>query len=532
VRACSVVLASGAHERGIAYANNDLPGTMLAGAVRTYVGRYAVRPGRRRLHQQRQRVRDSACAQGAGIESRQSSTRVRVHRSTARRSLREAGLPIFAKSAIVGARGTLHVAAVDVVPLAGGSAARFDCDLVALSGGWNPAVHLHSQARGKLHYDETLATFVPDGSPASTLPAGAAANKSVTTIEGLGSPGAPHPLQQAFLAEQAAQCGYCTSGMIVRAAALLAGTPRPTEAQVREALDANLCRCGTYPRIIRAVLRAAQATSRWSISSATRRSAWAPTRARYPTSLARAAGETTRRPIGRSARRRSARRPSRSAHSWHRRGRTRADALHGDARLARGARRVINAGLETAAPYPGAANAGRRGGARGAQRPRQRRRRRRIHAGRSSCRDGRRGIPNRVYINRWDTLAVGRCRYGVMLRDDGIVFDDGTVSRLAPAHYLMTTTTVNAVRVLQHLEMLLQVDWPDLEVFVTSVTEQWAAAAVSGPAARFVLAKIRRHRCIECRVSVSRRRRMPDGERRGSDTRPAVSHELLGRACL
>jgi nicotinate dehydrogenase subunit A len=98
-----------------------------------------------------------------------------------------------------------------------------------------------------------------DGNPtcACTLPAGAAADKSVTTIEGLGSPGSPHPLQQAFLAEQAAQCGYCTSGMIVRAAALLARAPRPTEAQVREALDANLCRCGTYPRIIRAVLRAA-----------------------------------------------------------------------------------------------------------------------------------------------------------------------------------------------------------------------------------------------------------------------------------
>ena len=97
---------------------------------------------------------------------------------------------------------------------------------------------------------------------------------------------------------------------------------------------------------------------------------------------------------------------------------------------------------------------------------------------------------NRVYVNRWDTLAVGRCRYGVMLRDDGMVFDDGTTSRLAPSHYLMTTTTVNAVRVMQHLEMLLQADWPELEVFATSVTEQWAAAAVSGPRARHVLAKI------------------------------------------
>jgi sarcosine oxidase subunit alpha len=97
---------------------------------------------------------------------------------------------------------------------------------------------------------------------------------------------------------------------------------------------------------------------------------------------------------------------------------------------------------------------------------------------------------NRVYINRWDTLAVGRCRYGVMLRDDGMVFDDGTTSRLSATHYVMTTTTLNAVNVMQHLEYLLQVEWPELEVFATSVTEQWAAAALAGPMARQVLAKL------------------------------------------
>jgi sarcosine oxidase subunit alpha len=97
---------------------------------------------------------------------------------------------------------------------------------------------------------------------------------------------------------------------------------------------------------------------------------------------------------------------------------------------------------------------------------------------------------DRVYINRWDNLAVGRCRYGVMLRDDGIVLDDGTTSRLAETHYLMTTTTVNAVRVMQYLEQLLQVDWPELDVYVTSVTEQWTAAALSGPKSREVLARV------------------------------------------
>jgi len=97
---------------------------------------------------------------------------------------------------------------------------------------------------------------------------------------------------------------------------------------------------------------------------------------------------------------------------------------------------------------------------------------------------------NRVYINRWDTLAVGRCRYGVMLRDDGIVLDDGTTSRLGATHYLMTTTTANAVRVMQHLEILLQIDWPELDVYIASVTEQWAAAALSGPRSREVLARV------------------------------------------
>ncbi len=88
--------------------------------------------------------------------------------------------------------------------------------------------------------------------------AGDAVGHQVTTLEGLGTPERPHPLQTAFIAEQAAQCGYCTSGMILRAAALLeekrAGV---TEADVRNALDHNLCRCGSQPRVVRAVMRAA-----------------------------------------------------------------------------------------------------------------------------------------------------------------------------------------------------------------------------------------------------------------------------------
>jgi nicotinate dehydrogenase subunit A len=90
------------------------------------------------------------------------------------------------------------------------------------------------------------------------FPTNAAAGKKITTLEGLGGDDKLHPLQRAFIAEQAAQCGYCGNGMIMTAKALLDRTPQPTEAQVRKALGANLCRCGTHNRIVRAVLRASK----------------------------------------------------------------------------------------------------------------------------------------------------------------------------------------------------------------------------------------------------------------------------------
>jgi len=92
---------------------------------------------------------------------------------------------------------------------------------------------------------------------ACTLPAEAVAGRQVTSLEGLGAEAAPHPVQAALLAEQAGQCGFCLSGIVVRAVALLAARPDPSAAEVRAALDPHLCRCGAHNRIVRAVLRAA-----------------------------------------------------------------------------------------------------------------------------------------------------------------------------------------------------------------------------------------------------------------------------------
>lgn len=103
-------------------------------------------------------------------------------------------------------------------------------------------------------------TVLVDGvaARACVIPATGVAGRDITTLEGLGDRADPHPVQQAFIDEQAAQCGYCLNGMIMMTAALLTHTPRPSEAQVRQALAGNLCRCGTHVEIVRAALRAAE----------------------------------------------------------------------------------------------------------------------------------------------------------------------------------------------------------------------------------------------------------------------------------
>ena len=104
-------------------------------------------------------------------------------------------------------------------------------------------------------------TVLLDGAPARScmVPVSEVRERRVTTLEGLGTPEKPHRVQAAFIAEQAAQCGYCTNGMVMTTVALLARNPHPTEAEAREALNGNLCRCGTHVRVLRAVKRASEA---------------------------------------------------------------------------------------------------------------------------------------------------------------------------------------------------------------------------------------------------------------------------------
>ena len=497
IRAKAVVLASGAIERAVAYANNDLPGILLAGAARTYVKRYGVRLGTRAVvftnndgaYATALALRDAGVTVGAIVDAR---TDARLDGALPTRARAE-GMNVVPGSAITAAHGTVRVASVDIAPLAGGAAKHIACDLVAVSGGWNPAVHLFSQARGTLRYDDSLATFVPAESPLPILPAGAAngrfdldgalkeghaagaaaASRAGLPATSVAAPradattsGAMQPLwavaprrktSKRFVDLQndvtvddialAAREGYQAVEHLKRYTTLGMGTDQGKTSNIvglalmAEQLGVPIPQVGTTtfrPPYTPMTLGAFAGHERCEHVEATRHS---PIHAWH---------------VERGARLVNAglwKRP----HSYPRAGETEDDAANREARNVRTHVGVVDVSTLGKIELQGSDVA---------------------------------ELLNRVYINQWDTLAINRCRYGVMLRDDGMVMDDGTTSRLSATHYLMTTTTVNAVKVMQQIEYLLAAEWPDLEVYLTSVTEQWAAAALSGPKARDVLARL------------------------------------------
>ena len=498
VRAREVVLASGAHERGIAYAGNDLPGTLLAGATRTYVDRYAVKPGSRAIvftnndsaYAAALSLASAGVAIGAVVDAREEQELT----GTLPIRARDQGIRIVSGSVLVRAHGRTRVSAVEIESLAGERGTRVDCDLVCVSGGWNPAVHLYSQARGSLRYDESLATFVPERSPMSLVAAGG--------VNGSFDIGAALEEGHAAGRDAAASAGFrnCEAHPAPQAEAVTTGPPRalwsvpsPNKSARRfvdlqndvTVSDIALAAREGYESVehLKRYTTLGMGTDQGKTSNILGLALLAERLGRSIPQV----GTTTFRPPyspvslgvfpGEDAGPHLEPTRYSAIHDWH--------VEHGA--------RFINAGLwKRPHSYPRAGETPDDAANREARNVR-------INVGLVDVSTlGKIELQgkdvaeflNRVYINRWDTLQGGRCRYGVMLRDDGMVLDDGTTSRLAATHYLMTTTTVNAVRVMQHLEALLQIDWPELEVYVTSVTEQWSAAALSGPGAREVLAAV------------------------------------------
>ena len=526
IRAKAVVLATGATERGIAYSSNDLPGTFLAGAALTYTERYAVRLGRRAVvftcHDFGYRTALALDRAGVAIEAIVDARPEPMLGGEWPHRAQAAGLSIVPDSMLVEARGGRRVSGVQARSRGSGMARSLRCDVVAVSGGYSPAVHLFSQARGTLRYDEALAAFVPGISPMPVFTAGA--------LQGCFDPAAAI-VHGELAGAAAAECAMRSRGVVAGAAAVASapshtppdasppnGTPdaRPTAAAplpVQSTWATHADRRGAKSFVdlqadvtVRDIAIAHREGYR-SVEHLKRYTTLGMGTDQGKTSnliglalmsealgvAIPAVGTTTFRPPYTPVT--LAALPG-DAHGPHVEP-TRCTAMH-EWHAERGAR-FVNAGLwkrPHSYPRPGES-----------EDDAVNREARNVRAnvgivdvstlGKIELQGRDAGeLLNRVYANRFDTLALGRCRYGIMLREDGIVRDDGTTSRLDDRHYLMTTTTANAAAIMQHLERLLQVDWPELDVYATPVTEQWAAAALSGPKSRAVL-----ERCVDVDVS-------------------------------
>jgi sarcosine oxidase subunit alpha len=451
------VLASGALERPLVFGNNDLPGVMLAGAVEKYITKYAVSPGGNGVLFLNNDdaaslipiLADAGIHLAAVVDCRPKST------PAVRDAALEAGAALFAGSVVRQALGRLAVTGVEI-STARGQTIKLECDFVAMSGGWNPAVHLTSHLDGRPAWDAGIAAFVPGNLPPGMTVVGAAA--------GLGINANILPLWQekdsgakAFVDFQndvtttdialSAQEGFSAVEHLKRYTTLGMATDQGKTANVN------------------GLALLAEVTGKTVPETGTTRF-----RPPYtPVAIGALAGANRGRHF----------KPTRRtpAHKWA--------AGHGAVFVESGlwlrAQYFPQAGEDWLAATTREVNAVRNRigicdvstlGKIDIQGP--------DAAAFLEC----------VYANSWRNLPVGKARYGLMLREDGFVMDDGTTARLGETHFVMTTTTANAAKVFQHLEFCHQWLWPDLDVCFCSVTDQWVQFAVAGPRSRDVLAKI------------------------------------------
>jgi sarcosine oxidase subunit alpha len=507
VRAKQVVLATGAIERPLTFLNNDRPGVMLAGAVRTYVNRYAVLPGRKAVIFTNN---DSAYNTAIDLQRAGASATVVDLRKSPSGPLvdaaRTAGIEIRDGQAIVKVKGGKRVTGVAIRDLdetgagVSGGARAIGCDLVAMSGGWNPTVHLFSQSRGKLRFDDRLAAFVPDRSFADERSAGACngtmnlsgclaegmtAGLAAARDAGFDTPTAP-TAPAAPTARGADESGIMPFWVVPSGKRLGKGGKHFIDFQNDvTAADVHLAHREGYVSVehLKRYTTTGMGTDQGKTSNVNALAIMADLQG---ISIPEA-GTTTFRPpytptgFGAIAGRNVGKfmDPARltAMHDWHVEhganfedvgqwkrpwyypgpGESMVDAVNREVLAARSAVTMLDASTlgKIDIQGPDAAE-----------------------------------FLNRIYTNAWLKLPVGSCRYGLMLHEDGMVFDDGVTTRLGENRFLMTTTTGGAANVLTWLEEWLQTEWPELKVYCTSVTEQWATVSVSGPYARHVVGSL------------------------------------------
>jgi sarcosine oxidase, subunit alpha len=477
VRAREVVLAAGAIERPLVFPGNDCPGVMLASAARTYVNRYGVLPGRTVVvvtsHDEAYRAALDLHAAGITI-SGIFDTRAQADGELPV-AARRAGLSVQTSSTIVGTSGRLRVSGAQIARIdshgdvAGGDSVS--CDLLLMSGGFTPSVHLFSQSRGKLKWDDELQAFLPAEPAEQTRVVGACAGEFdlAAIFGGAGRVNTLRSGRRGFIGALPSRADVSQKAFVDWQHDV---TTRDLALAAREGFQSI--------EHIKRYTTTGMATDQGKTSNL---NALAVVSAQVGKPIPQVGLTTFRMPytpitFGSFAglQRGALFDPVRNTPTWS--WASARGAVFEDVSLWKRARYFPRGGENMHAAVA-----------------------RECQAVRASCGIfdastlgkievvGKDAVTfmNRMYVNNWSNLGVGKARYGVLLRDDGFVYDDGVVARIAEDRFHVTTTTGGAARVLGLMEDYVQTEWSDLDVWLTSTTEQWAVIAVQGPNARKVL---------------------------------------------
>jgi sarcosine oxidase subunit alpha len=502
VRAKQVVLATGAHERPLVFANNDLPGVMLASAVSTYIRRYAVLPGRQAVVFTNN---DSAYDAALALHQAGASVTVVDARAVADGALseraRNLGLTILAGQVVVEASGGKAVNSVKVYRMDGqgqlqGAAAALPCDLLAVSGGFSPVIHLHCQSSSKVVWNDTLACFLPG--PAMQAQRSAGNCRQPMNLSDCAQDGTAAGLAAVLAAGLAAPAVASPHTPTLAPGALLTlwevPHPKPTSRAPKKFVDfQNDVGASDIHLAVREGFESIEHVKRYTAmgfgtdQGKTGNINGMGIAAQVLGRTIPEVGTTTFRPnytpvtFGLVAGHELGDLfdPIRTTaiHDWH----ASHGALFEDVGQWKRPWYYPKSGEDLHAAVAREVLAVRRSvGTLDAS-----------TLGKIDIQGPDAAVLlNWLYSNAWSKLEVGKCRYGLMLDENGMVFDDGVTVRLAENHFLMHTTTGGAARVLAWMERWLQTEWPHLRVYLTTVTDHWATTAVVGSKGRDVLRKL------------------------------------------
>ncbi|MCY4043625.1 MAG: sarcosine oxidase subunit alpha family protein [Cellvibrionales bacterium] len=506
VRCKWIILASGAHERPLVFGNNDVPGCMTASAISTYIHRYGVIPGSRLVL-----MTNNDNAYHTAIDWYQCGRTVIAVVDTRPnpegkivQKVREMGINVFAGKAVIDVRGRNRVTGVviaDIEPSGQavmGMLTTLDCDTVASSGGWSPVVHLSCHTGCRPKWREDIQAFVPGSHRENILFAGSVnghydlanclqeavncadqiiLNESLTVQEVLGDFKVESALEEPIMPlfsiphtkpvmqspkqfvdfqndvtvsaiDLAVREGFHSIEHVKRYTVMGFGTDQGKlgningMAIVANALDKSIPEVGTttfrpnYTPVAFGTIVGRYRNQLFDPERYTAMHRWHCDNG----ALFEDVGQWKR--------------------PWYFQaypGEKMQDALNRECLAVRQSVGIMDASTLGKIDIQG--------------------------------KDAREFL-GRVYTNAWAKLAVGKCRYGVMCNEDGMVFDDGVTACLAEQHFLMTTTTGGAAKVLEWLELFHQTEWPELDVYFNSVTDHWATIAINGPNARKLLSEL------------------------------------------